>query len=178
VLGRARGGNAPAPVEAFKEHGVDFIVERDLGTLVRRMNELAGEPLLDETAVEALIAARDREVDSDVAHDEQLNAVRSARHYIGDRLIRTAKPHRILDPANGPLVAVRLSVVTRKTLGGLHTDLSARVLDQNGDVIPGLFAAGEIAGFGGGGMHGYRALEGTFLGGCIFSGRAAGRSSR
>ena len=178
VLGRARGGNAPAPVEAFKRHGVDFIVERDLANLVRRMNELAGEALLDETAIEALIAARDRDVDSDVAHDEQVNAIRSARHYIGDRLIRTAKPHRILDPANGPLIAVRLSVLTRKTLGGLHTDLSARVLDHSGNVIPGLFAAGEIAGFGGGGMHGYRALEGTFLGGCIFSGRAAGRALR
>jgi predicted oxidoreductase len=101
----------------------------------------------------------------------------SARRYIGDRLIRTAKPHRILDPGAGPLIAVRLSVLTRKTLGGLETDLDSRVLGAHGEPVAGLYAAGEAAGFGGGGMHGYAALEGTFLGGCIFSGRAAGRSA-
>jgi predicted oxidoreductase len=177
VLGRARGGNAPAPVESFKRHGADFIVERRLGDLVRRMNDLAGEPLLDAVAIEATIAARDHEVANERTTDAQLAALRSARRYIGDRLIRTAKPHRILDPAAGPLIAVRLSVLTRKTLGGLETDLSGRALGTDGQPVPGLFAAGEAAGFGGGGMHGYRALEGTFLGGCLFSGRIAGRSA-
>ncbi len=177
VLGRARGGRASGPVEAFKERGVDFIVERDVAELVRRMNALVGEPLLDSGSVEAVIAARDREIANAFTKDAQIMAIRSARRYIGDRLIRTAKPHCILDLDAGPLIAVRLSVITRKTLGGLATDLSSRVLTPRGDVLPGLYAAGEVAGFGGGGMHGYRALEGTFLGGCLFSGRAAGRAA-
>jgi len=176
VLGRARGGNAPAPVEAFKQHGRDFIVERRLEALVWRMNELVGEPLLDAARVQHVIEARDREVSNENTKDAQLAALRSARRYIGDRLIRTAKPHRILDPDAGPLIAVRLRVVTRKTLGGIETDLSGRALAGNGQPVPGLYAAGEVAGFGGGGMHGYRALEGTFLGGCLFSGRTVGRT--
>jgi predicted oxidoreductase len=176
VLGRARGGNAPAPVEAFKQHGADFIVERRLDDLVRRMNELVGEALLDLARVRHVIEARDRELSNAYTKDAQLAALRSARRYIGDRLIRTATPHRILDPDAGPLIAVRLRVVTRKTLGGVETDLAGRVLGPNGQPVPGLYAAGEVAGFGGGGMHGYRALEGTFLGGCLFSGRAVGRS--
>jgi predicted oxidoreductase len=177
VLGRARGGNAPAPVEAFKRHGADFIVEPKLADLVRRMNELTGEPLLDLAQVQRVIEARDRELANEYGKDAQLAALRSARRYIGDRLIRTAKPHRILDPDAGPLIGVRLSVLTRKTLGGIETDLSGRALGANGQPVPGLYAAGEVAGFGGGGMHGYRALEGTFLGGCLFSGRTAGRSA-
>ena len=177
VLGRARGGNAPAPVEAFKRRGVDFIVERRLPDLVRRMNELVGAPLLDAARVEHVIVARDRELTNEYTKDAQVMAIRSARRYIGDRLIRTAPPHRILDPDAGPLIAVRLSVLTRKTLGGLETDLDGRVLMASGQPLGGLYAAGEVAGFGGGGMHGYRALEGTFLGGCLFSGRAAGRSA-
>ena len=176
VLGRARGGSAPAPVEAFKKHGVDFIVERTLPDLVRRMNALVGEPLLDAAAVERVILARDREMSNEFTKDAQIMAIRSARRYIGDRLIRTAKPHRILDPEAGPLIAVRLWVLTRKTLGGLETDLGARVMSGDGQPLPGLYAVGEVAGFGGGGMHGYRALEGTFLGGCLFSGRLAGRA--
>jgi uncharacterized protein len=177
VLGRARGGNAPAPVEAFKRHGVDFIVERKLHDLVGRMNALVGEPLLDTQKVARVVIARDREIENEFTKDAQIMAIRNARRYIGDRLIRTAKPHRILDPDAGPLIAVRLSVVTRKTLGGLETDLSGRALGADGEPVPGLYAAGEVAGFGGGGMHGYRALEGTFLGGCLFSGRVAGRAA-
>jgi predicted oxidoreductase len=103
--------------------------------------------------------------------------LRGARNYIGDKLIRVAPPHRILDPAHGPLIAVRLNILTRKTLGGLETDLDGRVFGGVGRMIPGLYAAGEASGFGGGGVHGYRSLEGTFLGGCIFSGRAAGRAA-
>lgn len=177
VLGRARGGNAPAPVEAFKARGADFLVERSLPELVRRMNELVPEPRLDAARVEREIVARDRELANRFTKDAQVMAIRSAREYLGDRLIRTAKPHRILDPGAGPLIAVRLSILTRKTLGGLETDLESRVLRPDGEPFGGLYAAGEIAGFGGGGMHGYRALEGTFLGGCLFSGRAAGRAA-
>ena len=177
VLGRARGGNAPAPVEAFKQRGADFIVERRLPDLVRRMNELVEAPLLDAARVEHVIVARDRELANEYTKDAQVMAIRSARRYIGDRLIRTAPPHRILDPDAGPLIAVRLSVLTRKTLGGLETDLEGRVLTASGQPLGGVYAAGEVAGFGGGGMHGYRALEGTFLGGCIFSGRVAGRAA-
>ena len=177
VVGRARGGNAPAPVEAFKQHGADFVVERTLADLVRRMNALTGEPLLDPVQVERVIVARDRELTNEYTKDAQIMAIRSARRYLGDRLIRTAAPHRILDPDAGPLIAVRLHVVTRKTLGGLETDLSGRVLTATGEPLAGLYAAGEVAGFGGGGMHGYRALEGTFLGGCLFSGRTAGRAA-
>ena len=176
VLGRARGGNASAPVEAFKRHGEDFIVERRIDDLVRRMNDLVDQPLLDLARVQGVIEARDREVSNNDTTDAQIVALWNARRYIGDRLIRTAKPHRILDPDAGPLIAVRLRVLTRKTLGGIETDLSGRALGRNGELVPGLYAAGEVAGFGGGGMHGYRALEGTFLGGCLFSGRAVGRS--
>lgn len=177
VLGRARGGRATGPVEAFKERGADFIIERDLAPLVRRMNDLVGSPLMNAADVTALIESRDREIENGFGKDAQVMAIRSARGYVGDRLIRTAKPHRILDPEAGPLIAVKLSVITRKTLGGLATDLSSRVLNASGNPVPGLYAAGEVAGFGGGGMHGYRALEGTFLGGCLFSGRVAGRAA-
>ncbi len=176
VLTRIAPG-APAPVEAFKQHGVDFVVERQLSDLVRRMNALTDEPLLDLAQVEREIVARDRQIDHSFGKDMQITAIRAARRYLGDRLIRVARPHKLLDPKAGPLIAVRLNILTRKTLGGLETDLSSRVLGTNGQPVPGLYAAGEAAGFGGGGMHGYRALEGTFLGGCIFSGRAAGRAA-
>ena len=172
-----RGSDAPKPVQAFMKHGADFIVERTLPDLVRRMNELTEEPLLDPAALEREIVARDREVANPYSKDMQITAIRGARLYRGDRWIRVAKPHRLLDPAAGPLIAVRLHILTRKTLGGLETDLSARVLGADGQPVPGLYAAGEVAGFGGGGVHGYRALEGTFLGGCIFSGRTAGRAA-
>ncbi|MFE1790285.1 FAD-binding dehydrogenase [Streptomyces sp. NPDC059525] len=176
VLVRARQA-VPAPVKAFMDRGADFIVERDLSALVRRMNELTGEDLLDEATVRREVTARDREIVNPFTKDLQVTAIHGARRYLGDRLIRTAAPHRILDPAAGPLIAVRLSILTRKSLGGLETDLSSRVLTASGEPLPGLYAAGEAAGFGGGGVHGYRALEGTFLGGCLFSGRAAGRAA-
>ena len=176
VLGRI-GKGAPPPVEAFKQRGRDFIVRSNLSDLVRAMNELVGEDRIDLKRLEEQITARDRELDNDYCKDLQITALRGARNYIGDRLIRVAKPHRILDPAAGPLIAVRLNILTRKTLGGLQTDLQARVLRADGNALPGVYAAGEVAGFGGGGMHGYRALEGTFLGGCMFSGRVAGRAA-
>ncbi len=170
-------GGAPGPVEAFKRHGADFIVEDDLGRLVSRMNALTDEPLLDGGDLEREIRARDRELENPYTKDSQITAIHGARRYLADRFTRVAAPHRILDPAAGPLIAVRLSILTRKTLGGLETDLSARALRPGGQALPGLYAAGELAGFGGGGVHGYRSLEGTFLGGCLFSGRTAGRAA-
>ncbi|ARF54564.1 FAD-binding dehydrogenase [Streptomyces gilvosporeus] len=176
VLARARSG-APGPVQAFMDHGADFLVDRSLTSLVRRMNALTDDELIDEAALRREIVARDREIAHPFTKDLQVTAMRGARKYLGDRLIRTAAPHRLLDPKAGPLIAVRLSILTRKTLGGLETDLSSRVLTEGGEPLPGVYAAGEVAGFGGGGVHGYRSLEGTFLGGCLFSGRTAGRAA-
>ena len=169
---------APSPVEKFKEHGEDFVVADTVAELVAGMNKLArgGAPDLDPTDVEAMIVARDRELDNDFSKDAQLMLVANARRSRTDKIVRVAKPHKILDPAHGPLIAVRLNILTRKTLGGIQTDLDLARPRRRRRPVPGLYAAGEVAGFGGGGVHGYNALEGTFLGGCIFSGRAAGRS--
>jgi predicted oxidoreductase len=176
LLKRARVEVAP-PVQAFLDRGEDFVVARTLPELVAGMNKVTGgTPELDLATVENEVVARDREITNSFTKDLQVTAIHGARSYLGDKLIRVAAPHRLLDPDAGPLVAVRLNVVTRKTLGGLETDLSGRVLRPGGEVFPGLYAAGEVAGFGGGGMHGYRSLEGTFLGGCLFSGRVAGRA--
>lgn len=172
-----RLGKEPlGPVCAFMERGEDFAVRDTLEELVAAMNAISGDNRLHIDHIRRQIEARDREIENGFSKDAQVTAIHGARRYLGDRLMRTAKPHRLLDPAMGPLIAVRLHVLTRKTLGGLHTDLEARVLDAAGEPVPGLYAAGEVAGFGGGGMHGYNALEGTFLGGCLFSGRIAGRS--
>ncbi len=174
LLDRVKPG-PPAPVAAFMQHGADFIVEDSLPALVGGMNKLTGSDMIDLADLTSLIEARDREVANPYTKDMQLTAIHGARRYRGDRLIRVARPHRFLDSAAGPLIAVKLHILTRKSLGGLHTNLDAQVLGADGQPIPGLYAAGEVAGFGGGGMHGYRALEGTFLGGCLFSGRTAGR---
>jgi uncharacterized protein len=174
---RATNKGAPGPVEAFKTKGVDFIVRDKLDELVAAMNALVGNNLLRTEILRAQIEARDREIGNAYAKDTQVLNIHNARRYIGDRLIRTATPHRILDPAHGPLIAVKLNILTRKTLGGFETDLDARVFGHDGRIMPGLYAVGEAAGFGGGGVHGYRSLEGTFLGGCLFSGRNAGRAA-
>ncbi|MFD0557497.1 hypothetical protein FB566_2768 [Stackebrandtia endophytica] len=176
VLKRALPGATP-PVEAFKEHGSDFVVADTLEELVAGMNRIAPGPQLDVAEILRTVRARDREMLNTFTKDLQVTAIRGARNYRGDKLIRVATPHRLLDPKAGPLIAVRLNLLTRKTLGGLQTDLSGRVLTADGQPLPGLFAAGEVAGFGGGGMHGYRSLEGTFLGGCVFSGRQAARGA-
>lgn len=176
LLAKRLGSGAPGPVEAFKQHGEDFVVADELGQLVDGMNAL-GEVSLDPASIRSTIEQRDRAIANDFGKDAQVTAMRGARKYLGDRLIRVAAPHRILDPAAGPLIAVKLHILSRKTLGGLETDLAGRCLDAEGDVIEGLYAAGEVAGFGGGGMMGYNALEGTFLGGCLFSGRAVGRQA-
>ncbi|MBU8810927.1 FAD-binding dehydrogenase [Mycolicibacterium goodii] len=176
LLSRVRAG-APAPVQAFVDHGVDFVSANSLRDLVAGMNELPDVVPLDHAKVAAEVTARDREVTNRFTKDGQITAIRAARNYLGDRFTRVVAPHRLTDPKAGPLIAVKLHILTRKTLGGLETDLDSRVLKQDGTAFGGLYAAGEAAGFGGGGVHGYRSLEGTFLGGCIFSGRAAGRGA-
>lgn len=170
------GSGATPPVEAFKQHGEDFVVANTLTQLVKGMNAIARGPQLEIAQIERQIVARDRQVANPFSKDMQLMAIHNARRSISDRIGRIAKPHRILDPAHGPLIAVRLNILTRKTLGGIETNLDAQVIRPDGSALPGLYAAGEVAGFGGGGVHGYNALEGTFLGGCIFSGRTAGRA--
>jgi predicted oxidoreductase len=176
VLRSRLGKGAPPPVEAFKAHGADFVVADNLADLVTGMNRLTEAPLLDFSRLEAQIRQRDAEIVNPFSKDTQVNGIRNSRRFLGDRLARTAKPHQILDPAHGPLIAVRLHIITRKTLGGIQTDLDGRALDAAAEPVPGLYAAGEVAGFGGGGAHGYNALEGTFLGGCLFTGRTVGRS--
>ena len=176
LLKQRLGKGAADPVEAFKRHGADFIVADTLDELLDGMQNLTPEVAINAEQVRLEIEARDRELTNAFTKDSQITALRQARNYLGDKLIRVAKPHRILDPKAGPLIAVKLNILTRKSLGGIQTDLSGRVLGVDGAVVAGLWAAGEASGFGGGGMHGYRALEGTFLGGCLFSGRAAGRS--
>jgi len=168
---------APAPVKAFIRRGADFVVGRTLEELVGRMNALTDTPLLDPVQLREQIEARDLQIAHPYGKDAQVQGIRNARRFLGDRFGRVAAPHRILDPAAGPLIGVKLHVLTRKTLGGIQTDLDSRVLGADGRPVPGLYAAGEVAGFGGGGVHGYNALEGTFLGGCLFSGRAAGRAA-
>ncbi len=173
---RARSG-PPAPIQAFVDRGVDFVSADSLRDLVSAMNKLPGVAPLDYATVAAEVTARDREVANRFTKDGQVTAIRAARAYRGDRVGRVVAPHRLADPKAGPMIAVKLHILTRKTLGGLETDLDSRVLKADGTPFDGLYAAGEVAGFGGGGVHGYRALEGTFLGGCIFSGRAAGRGA-
>ena len=178
LLAKSRlGKGAAGPVQAFMDRGADFVVRDNLDDLIAGMQALPGGDALDPDRVRFELEARDREVDNDFTKDAQIAMLRSARAFRGDRLIRTASPHRILDPKSGPLIAVKLHVLTRKSLGGIETDLSSRALGEGGQPVPGLYAAGEASGFGGGGVHGYRALEGTFVGGCLFSGRVAGRAA-
>lgn len=176
VLKSRLGKGAPEPIEKFKEHGADFVVEDNLESLVKAMNRVTDEPLLDFDTVREEVVGRDRQLANPFTKDAQIAMIRNARAYRGDKLTRVVEPHRLLDPKAGPLIGVKLNLLTRKTLGGLETDLEGRVLRPDGQPFPGLYAAGEVAGFGGGGVHGYRALEGTFLGGCLFSGRTAGRA--
>jgi len=177
LLASRAGSGAPGPVQAFLDRGIDFVSGDSLRELVMAMNKLPDVTPLDYATVADEVTARDREVANRFTKDGQITAIRAARGFLGDRLGRVVAPHRLADPKAGPLIAVKLHILTRKTLGGLETDLDSRVLKADGTPLDGLYAAGEVAGFGGGGVHGYRALEGTFLGGCIFSGRAAGRGA-
>ncbi|WP_439947489.1 FAD-binding dehydrogenase [Streptomyces sp. BBFR109] len=174
---RLFGKGAPGPVRDFVRHGADFVVADTLERLVEKMNKLTDAPPLDAAGIRRQIEARDLQLDNSYSKDAQVQGIHNARRYIGDRLGRVAAPHRVLDPAAGPLIGVKLHILTRKTLGGIQTDLDSRALGLDGRPVEGLYAAGEVAGFGGGGVHGYNALEGTFLGGCLFSGRAAGRAA-
>jgi predicted oxidoreductase len=184
LAGRVRPGPTPE-VRAFQEVGVDFVSAGSVLELAAQMNQLVGEHLIDGEALRQVIEARDLQIRSGLGKDPQVIATAAARRFLGDRLLRVVPPHELLDPkaagsgragSGGPLVAIRLHVLTRKTLGGLETDLEGRVMRVGGSVLPGVYAVGEAAGFGGGGMHGYRALEGSFLGGCMFTGRTAGRA--
>src|SRR2546421_783832 len=172
VLGRI-GKGAPEPVKRFMQRGADFVIRKTLPELVAGMNQLTREPLIDAAALERDVVARDREIDNKFGKDAQVMALRAARRYLGDKLIPVAKPHRILDPAAGPLIALKLSVLTRKTLGGLETDLSSRVLQPGGEPLTGVYAAGEAPRVRGGGVHPYRAPESTFLAGRLLSRRIA-----
>ncbi|MGN6324738.1 FAD-binding dehydrogenase [Pseudolysinimonas sp.] len=176
LLRQRLGNGATDAVEAFKVQGPDFVVASHLDELLAGMRERNDGIELDTAGIAYELAARDREIRNPFSKDLQVSALRGARRYLGDKLIRVAWPHRILDPRRGPLIAVKLHVLTRKSLGGIQTDLSGRALGADGAPVPGLYAVGEAAGFGGGGIHGYRALEGTFLGGCLFTGRTAGRA--
>jgi predicted oxidoreductase len=177
VLARTRlAKGAPGPVQAFLDHGEDFVQADTLRGLVAEMNRITRGPEVSYQQVLREVTARDNELDNKFSKDFQLMAIRNARQVLSDKITRVAKPHKLLDPKHGPLIAVRLNILSRKTLGGLETDLDAQAVRSDRSPFPGLYAAGEVAGFGGGGVHGYNALEGTFLGGCIFSGRAAGRA--
>ncbi|MEX1078845.1 MAG: FAD-binding dehydrogenase [Homoserinimonas sp.] len=175
LLQRVKKG-APGPVETFKEKGADFVVADTLDELLAGMQQLSPGVPIDAARVRLEVESRDREIDNAFSKDAQVNALRQARRYRGDKLIRVASPHKVLDPKAGPLIAVKLHILTRKSLGGIQTDLNSQALDVSGNPVPGLYAAGEASGFGGGGMHGYRSREGTFLGGCLFTGRTAGRA--
>ncbi|UMB70352.1 FAD-binding dehydrogenase [Mycobacterium paraterrae] len=177
LLAARAGSSAPGPVQAFVDKGIDFVTAQSLRDLVAAMNAVPDVAPLDYATVADEVTARDREVANKFSKDSQITAIRGARAFLGDKLGRVVAPHPLLDPKDGPLIAVKLHILTRKTLGGLETDLDSRALGADGTPLDGLYAAGEVAGFGGGGVHGYRALEGTFLGGCIFSGRAAGRGA-
>src|SRR5690606_6658172 len=137
------GKGAAGPVQAFMDKGADFVVRDTLDDLIAGMKELPGGDVLDADRVRLELEARDREIDNELTKDAQIAMLRSARSYRGDRLVRTAVPHRILDPSNGPLIAVKLHVLTRKSLGGIETDLQGRALGSDGQPVPGLYAAGE-----------------------------------
>ncbi|MGV6943764.1 FAD-binding dehydrogenase [Sphingobacterium kyonggiense] len=175
LLKRLFGKEATGPVEDFKKHGVDFITSNSLTELVDKMNKLSGNNLLKFNQIKQTIEERDSQLDNSFCKDFQINYIQNTRRYLGDKIARTAKPHKILDEKHFPLIAVRLNILTRKTLGGIETNLNSQAFNQNSEIIAGLYAVGEAAGFGGGGMHGYNALEGTFLGGCIYTGKQAGQ---
>lgn len=171
------GKKGTVPVQNFQKHGADFVVKDNLQDLVAGMNLLAkerGGPVLDYAEIKEVVDTRDSQFDNSYSKDAQAMLIHNGRNYWPDKISRVAPPHRLLDPKHGPLIAVRMNLLTRKTLGGLETNLESNVVRPNGEAFPGLYAAGEAAGFGGGGVHGYNSLEGTFLGGCIFSGRVAG----
>jgi hypothetical protein len=175
VLSARLGKGAPEAIESFKKFGDDFVISNNLRDLVNGMNEKENKVKISYENLKQQITDRDMQVNNKFSKDAQIIALHGARKYLGDKILRTATPHKLLDSRNGPLIAIRLNILTRKSLGGIQTDLTGQALNNEGNLINGLFAAGEVAGFGGGGYHGYNALEGTFLGGCMFSGLIAGK---
>jgi predicted oxidoreductase len=164
----------PNVVRYFAERCPDFVTADSVPELVDRMRGVTRDGALDGE----LVADEIRRYDEDLArgrglwNDDQIRRIAQLRNWRGDRL-RTARFVRITDPKSGPLLAIRLQPMARKSLGGIQTDLDSRVLDTDGEPIEGLYAVGEAAGFGGGGLHGKRSLEGTFLGACVLTGRIA-----
>jgi len=155
----------------------DVVIAPSLPELVEAMNGLDSEFLVDSELLQAEVHSYDAQIKRGEGFftDDQLLRIANFRTYRGDRM-RTCKFQQIDDPKARPLIAIREHILSRKSLGGVQTDLACRVLNRSGEPIPGLFAAGEMAGFGGGGSHGRGTLEGTFLGGCILTGRIAGRA--
>jgi uncharacterized protein len=166
-----------ALVKRLQDECRDFLTAANLPDLVRKMNRLNGDEAVDLNTLKNGLQAYDDQIarGSSFMNDDQLRRIAHLRQYRGDRM-RTCKFQKILDPDAGPLIAIREFILSRKSLGGIQTDLKCRVLNRNGGIMPGLYAAGEAAGFGGGGIHGKRSLEGTFLGSCILTGRTAGKS--
>jgi predicted oxidoreductase len=167
----------PRLVRDFINNCEDFVAANSVRDLAKQMNALAGTSDVNADLLEGEVRSYDANIERGkwLHNDDQLRRIAHARQYRGDR-IRTCKFARIDDPAARPLIAIREFILTRKNLGGIQTDLQSRALGHDGEPVPGLYAVGEAAGFGGGGMHGLRSLEGTFLGGCVFSGRLAARS--
>src|SRR3954454_22769870 len=167
----------PTLVKHFVDNCPDFVTASTLPELAEKMAGVTSDGALDAELVEREV----RHYDDNLArgkglwNDDQIRRIQQLRNWRGDRL-RTAKFQQIADPAPGPLIAIRMTVMARKSLGGIQTDLGARVLRPDGAPIGGLYAVGEAAGFGGGGLHGKRSLEGTFLGSCVFTGRVAAKA--
>jgi hypothetical protein len=167
----------PTLVRHFVERCPDFVVGESLDELGARMREVTGDGALDVAQMQRDVSHYDATIarGKPLFNDDQLRRIAQLRNWRGDRL-RTCPFQPIVDPKAMPLIAIRMTVMARKSLGGIQTDLESRVLGPDGSPIEGLYAVGEAAGFGGGGMHGKRSLEGTFLGGCVFTGRLAARS--
>ncbi len=164
-------------VREMVENCRDFVTAATLPELVEKMNALQGDQAVELAAVQDAVTRYDATIarGPSLMNDDQLRRIAALRQYRGDR-VRLCKFQPINDAKALPLIAVREFIISRKSLGGIKTDLESRVLDAAGQPIAGLYAVGEAAGFGGGGVHGLRALEGTFLGGCILSGRIAAAS--
>ena len=164
-------------IKQMKAQSDHFIVADKLSTLVVKMNALNNNDFVNYDAVKAQVEQYDKMIQKGprLWNDDQLRRIQHARSWRSDKL-RTCKPQGILTDGSGPLIAVKLRLISRKSLGGIQTDLQSRVLDTRGNPIDGLFAVGEAAGFGGGGASGFKSLEGTFLSGCILTARAAAKS--
>ncbi len=156
---------------------IDFVTAPSLPELTEKMNALGNIVQIDAEGMEADIRSYDDQLERPrhLRNDDQIRRIAHLRQYRGDR-VRICKEQKILDPSAGPLIAIRQFIISRKSLGGLQTDLQSRVVDEQDNPIEGLYAVGEAAGFGGGGIHGLRALEGTFLGGCVLTARYAAAS--